>query len=75
VFAIVALLASASPAYAAPPANDDFEAAQALTTGVAAVGSNVEASAQTGEPVHSTWVSANRSVWLTWTARAPASHA
>ena len=68
LLAVVAVLGSAGPAYAAPPANDDFEAAQTLATGVAAAGSNVEASAQFGEPVHSTWVSPNRSVWFTWTA-------
>lgn len=68
LLAVAAVLACAGPAYAEPPPNDDFEAAQALTTGVAAVGSNVEASAQLGEPVHSTGASTNRSVWFTWTA-------
>ena len=68
LLAIVAALASAGPADAAPPANDDFEAAKALTTGVPVEGSNEEAGAQQGEPVHSTWVSANHSVWFTWTA-------
>ena len=63
-------MAVAGPASAAPPANDDFENPQTLTTGVAAAGSNVEATAQSGEPVHSTWVSANSSVWFTWTAPA-----
>jgi hypothetical protein len=65
---VVAAVAAAGPASAAPPANDDFEAAQDLTTGVAAIGSNVEATAQLGEPIRSTWVAANRSVWFTWTA-------
>jgi hypothetical protein len=70
LLAVLAAVAAAGPASAAPPANDEFEAAQALTTGVAAVGSNVEATAQFGEPIHSTWVAANRSVWFTWTAPA-----
>jgi hypothetical protein len=65
---ILAVFASADAAYAAAPPNDDFEDAQALTTGVAAVGSNEEASTQDGEPVHSTWVAPANSVWFTWTA-------
>jgi len=53
---------------AAAPANDDFAAAQPLVTGVAATGDNTEAGSEIGEPVHSTWVAPNRSVWFTWTA-------
>jgi hypothetical protein len=67
---VVLVLALWAPqmAVADPPANDDFEHAATLTSGVAATGSNVEATAQDAEPVHSTWVAANRSVWFTWTA-------
>jgi hypothetical protein len=64
----MALLWAVSPSAAAAPPNDDFENATALTTGVPAGGSNVDATAQEGEPVHSTWVASNRSVWFTWTA-------
>ena len=64
----VAALWAASPAAAEAPPNDDFENAIALQTGVSAAGSNVDATAQDGEPVHSTWIAPNRSVWFTWTA-------
>ena len=67
VVATVALWV-ASPAAAAAPPNDDFENAAVLTTGVSASGSNVDATAQNGEPVHSTWVAPNRSVWFRWVA-------
>ena len=60
-------LAPAAASAAAPP-NDDFAAAQPLITGVAATGDNTEAGTEAGEPVHSTWVAPNRSVWFTWTA-------
>src|SRR4051794_26042400 len=49
------------------PANDDFAGARALVTGVAVSGDTSEASAEVGEPVHSTGNGPNRSVWFTWT--------
>ena len=66
--ALVAALCTAPTARAAAPSNDDFEHPLTLVTGEAATGSTIEAGSQVGEPVHSTWVAPNRSVWFAWTA-------
>ena len=57
-------------ASADPPANDDFADARELVTGVAVAGDTTEATSEEGEPVHSTWVAPNRTVWFRWTAQA-----
>lgn len=52
----------------APPANDNFAAAQVITgTGGAASGTNVEATFQGGEPLYN---GNNKTVWYRWTAPA-----
>lgn len=70
LFLAVAVLALglAAPAHAAPPANDNFESPQTLTTGVAATGSTSQASAQAGEPDHAAFMYTGKSVWFRWTA-------
>ncbi len=70
--ALWALLAlgAAQPALAAPPANDNFANAQALTTAQGtANGANVDATEQAGEPSHGGNLnpySAGRTVWYRW---------
>jgi hypothetical protein len=53
-----------------PPANDNFSAAQVLNGCSGSVsGTNVGATRQAGEPIHSPdGVSSSRSVWYQWTA-------
>jgi PASTA domain/F5/8 type C domain len=68
LFGIVIALTATAVATAAPPANDEFAAAQTLTgeSGTAA-GTNVDATAETGEPAH--WpTGGGRSAWFSWTA-------
>ena len=61
-------LLGASSAWAAPPANDNFESA-ALLAGIPVnpTGSNIEATLQGGEP-DETGGDGNSSVWWRWTA-------
>lgn len=69
--ALLIPLATASAAQAAPPANDDFAAAQALSgdTPAAVSSTTQDATRQTGEPNHSEdATSSQRSVWYRWTA-------
>ncbi len=63
-----ALFSTALSALAAPPANDNFASAVALTTGTAKTGTNAEATLQTGEPFPQgqTATSYGGSVWYTW---------
>jgi hypothetical protein len=70
-FALLLWAGSGSAAQAAPPANDNFASAQIVGPGlpVAAPGTNVEATAQAGEPA----VAGNAAistVWYRWTAPA-----
>ena len=66
--ALFAGLLLARPAAAAPPANDNFASAQALSgSSLSVSGTNVEATKQTGEPQHA-GDPGGRSVWYTWTA-------
>lgn len=65
-----ATLAGAAPAMAAPPANDDFAAAQRVGIGVEYSGSLAEATPELGEPAHSRYGPV-RSVWFRY--RAPRS--
>jgi hypothetical protein len=68
VAALAVLLLAAPAALAAPPPNDDFADAQVLTgTSAAADGTTVEATKETGEPMHDS-ADAERSVWYRWTA-------
>src|SRR5215213_2722455 len=62
-------------AFAAAPANDDFSAATAIpAAGGTVTSTNVDATAQTGEPDHATsGFGALHSVWFTWTAPADGS--
>jgi hypothetical protein len=59
----------------APPANDNFSAAQTLNGCSGSVnGTNVGATREANEPVHSPdGVSSNRSIWYQWTAPASGS--
>src|SRR4051812_46610388 len=68
--ALVAVLLLALPtrAFAAPPPNDAFAAAELLTGPTAtASGSNAEATKETGEPNHA-GNSGGHSVWYRWIA-------
>jgi hypothetical protein len=69
VAALVALALSAPVASAAPPTNDEFATAEALsgTLPTSATGTNVEATKESGEPDHA-GVSAGHSVWYSWQA-------
>jgi hypothetical protein len=67
VAACLSLVASA--ASAAPPANDDFADAVALTGLPAnASGTNVDATKEAGEPTHAGIAGGGFSVWWSWTA-------
>lgn len=67
--AVAAALLVAS-VQAAPPANDDFAAAQTISGPAGSiVGTNVDATQEEGEPDHVPQ-SAGRSVWYRWTAPA-----
>lgn len=65
---ILALLACAGTAQAAPPANDDFAAAVSLPAELFAgkEGNNLEATKETGEPNHA-GNPGGHSVWFKWT--------
>lgn len=68
VGALLASLLAAGPALAAPPANDNFAAAQTITgTNATVSGTNVEATKQAGEPFHAGDLG-GASVWYVWTA-------
>jgi hypothetical protein len=62
-----ALALTPAAAYAAPPANDNFSAAQAFTGTASVPGTNVEATKETGEPNHA-GNPGGHSVWYRWTA-------
>src|SRR5215208_5549801 len=68
VVAIAAALAGSESAFAAPPANDAFANATALTSSLPASdsGTNREATLEPGEPDHGD-VAGGRSVWYRWT--------
>src|SRR5919109_710083 len=63
-----AALVTAASAQAAPPANDNFAAAQGITGESGTVGgTNAEATKEPGEPAHA-GNAGGRSVWYRWTA-------
>lgn len=68
--ALATSVALEAPAHAAAPSNDTFAGATVLTgTSATVTGSNVEATAEAGEPTETSWgdpVSAT--VWFRWTA-------
>lgn len=67
MIAAAGTFAVASPAFAAPPANDNFEsAAPPLTLPQTVSGTLAEATIQSGEPNHSAFPAAS-SVWYQWT--------
>jgi Divergent InlB B-repeat domain len=57
----------AGTAAAAPPTNDDFANAQAITLDTSVSGSNFEATKEAGEPDHA-GNAGGHSVWYSWTA-------
>ena len=70
VFVCFALLGLGAKAFAAPPANDNFAAATAISGSlpIAITGINAGASLESGEPNHSPSEPAGtNSVWWTWT--------
>jgi hypothetical protein len=68
VLAVTAACALSAPAAAAPPANDTFAAAEALSGRVAtSSGNNKDATKEPGEPDHA-GTSGGASVWYKWTA-------
>jgi hypothetical protein len=68
VLAVAAACALSAPAAAAPPANDAFAAAEALSGRVAtSSGNNKDATKEPGEPNHADR-SGGASVWYRWTA-------
>jgi hypothetical protein len=70
VLAVAAACALSAPAAAAPPANDAFAAAEALSGRVAtSSGNNKDATKEPGEPDHA-GRSGGASVWYKWTAPA-----
>lgn len=68
VLAVVASVFSASPAWAAPPANDAFANAEVITgpLPITVSGTNVDATKEPLEPGHA-GNSGGRSVWYRWT--------
>jgi hypothetical protein len=66
--ALIALAALAPAAWATPPANDDFSAAQMLSPGLPREfsGPNQEATKEAGEPDHA-GNAGGHSVWFSWT--------
>jgi hypothetical protein len=60
------LLAVPASTSAAAPANDDLASAPTTATGAQFTGTNVEATAESGEPDHVTKSSPVRSVWWNW---------
>ena len=68
LFVVLATLAIAAPASAAPPVNDAFVAAELLSCETAgANGTNVDATKETGEPNHAGY-GGGKSVWYRWVA-------
>jgi hypothetical protein len=63
---VLGCLLLAGPAAAAPPANDNFASAVAIT-GSTVTGNNLEATKQAGEPNHA-GDPGGASVWYSWTA-------
>src|SRR5437763_12486217 len=64
---VLVVLTLASPALAAPPDNDAFASAHAISGPSGSVtGSNVDATAEPGEPDHGN--TGGASVWYAWTA-------
>lgn len=63
----VVALALLATAQAAPPGNDAFGTPSSLTAGTAATGTNLEATAEPGEPAHAAQPAA-ASVWWAFTA-------
>jgi hypothetical protein len=73
VCVVVLSLAAQLSVFAAPPANDAFDAATVISGfPVTVVGSNIEATLETGEPLPSVGDPA-ASVWFRWTAPSNAS--
>ncbi|MDH3629288.1 MAG: hypothetical protein OES25_16755, partial [Acidobacteriota bacterium] len=64
---LIALTASFTAQAQVPPANDDFVNAEVLPTDTTWLGSNVDATAEPGEPSHA-GVSTGSSIWFEWTA-------
>ena len=65
----IAALAAAAPAYAAPPPNDAFAAAQVLPTPASVPGTTVEATKEAGEPNYENYGAYGEgTVWYSWTA-------
>jgi hypothetical protein len=66
--ALTLLLLATEATAIAPPANDNFANAQAISFGVGQVtGTNVDATKQTGEPAHA-GNAGGKSVWFKWTS-------
>lgn len=72
---IAALAVGVPVALAAAPANDDFSAAQAIPSDGLAVGTNLDSTAETGEPNHAASVHGQpfHSIWYSWTPSADGS--
>ncbi len=69
LFSLSFVLISSSPASAAPPSNDNFANAQALSgSSGSASGTNVEATGEAGEPDNAGVSSPIQSVWFSWVA-------
>jgi hypothetical protein len=68
--AVMSMLLLAPAAFAAPPANDDFEDAQVVGPGlpVDLAESNAGATKEMGEPIHGPLGSKGHSVWFKWEA-------
>ena len=69
VFCAAFVLASLATAHAAPPGNDSFTGAPPILAGVAATGTNVDATAEPDEPAHAGQPAA-ASVWWTFVPEA-----
>lgn len=70
---VVALFAlvSVTSAQAAPPANDNFANAETISgSSLNVLGTTVDATKETGEPLHNATPQGARSVWYSWTAPA-----
>jgi Ca2+-binding RTX toxin-like protein len=66
---VLACAVFATPAFAAPPPNDDFPGTTLSGNMTGATGTNVEATHEAGEPAHA-GVGNTNSVWYSWTAPA-----
>jgi hypothetical protein len=67
VVATMGVTLTAAPAQAAPPSNDDIANAQVLAGPGIVTGTNVDATAEPGEPDHA-GSTAGASVWYEWTS-------